>query len=131
MTVVGRKLSGRAHKWHTYHRAGATPVLRTGTSDTLVVVEDVASACVVAQTYPCLSLLSTSMSIEDLTTCLGYGRILVCLDPDAYSKCVQIAQRVGPLVGYACAIRIPNDLKYFTPAEVKGILECSSQWKLT
>jgi hypothetical protein len=118
--AVGKLLSGYGPKWFRYGSSGRSFLLEG--SRTCVVVEDVLSACVVNQAgYSAMALLGTHLKELDLRELICYDTILVALDPDAYSKGIAMATRLSAYAD-ARSVRIPNDLKYFTPNEIEEIL---------
>ena len=118
--AVGRLLDGYGPKWYRYGTSGRSFLLRG--NNTCVVVEDVLSACIVNQAgYSSMALLGTQLKELDLHELIEYNKLLIALDPDAYSKGIAMATRLNAYVD-AKPVRIPNDLKYFTPNEIKGIL---------
>lgn len=118
--AVGKLLDGYGSKWYRYGTSGKSFLLKG--NSTCVVVEDVLSACTVNQAgYSCMALLGTQLKEADIQELIDYNKVLIALDPDAYSKGVAMATRLSAYVD-AKPVRIPNDLKYFTPKLIKGIL---------
>ena len=122
--ATGRALGSSPTKWWRYNGSGQSFVLdHHGMGVPIIVVEDIPSACIVGYSYNAIALMGTSLSDLDLMDLMGYSSVIVALDPDAYSKGIQIARRLSPFVEEARAVLIPDDLKYYKPNEVKGILD--------
>lgn len=121
--AVGRLLSRGKPKWYRYGSSdmGCWFVDQTRSS-ILVITEDILSACVASYNYSSVALLGTDLSDGNFLRAMKYDKVLVCLDPDAYSKGVDMARRLSPFTD-AKAVLTPDDLKYFTPDEVKEMLD--------
>ena len=129
--AIGKALASRrgsVPKWYRYGQSRLSYMsIGTPIYGTCVVVEDIPSACVVrAAGYDSMALMSTHMSDLDIHDLMGYNRVIVALDPDAYSKGIVMADRLGAYTD-AKAIPIPDDLKYYTLKEVQEILCMDSQ----
>jgi len=117
--ATGRALGKSNTKWYRYNGSGQSFILNhPSPSVPIVVVEDIPSACVCSSEYSAIALMGTSLSDLDLRDLMTYNKVIVALDPDAYSKGVEIARRLSPFTD-ARAVLIPDDLKYFKPNEVK------------
>lgn len=119
--AMGRSLSKSFPKWFRYGNSSKSFLLRKS-PDTIVITEDIPSACVVAYSYSAMGLLGTELSDDDMIDLLSYKNIIIALDPDAYSKGLIIQNRLQPFTN-ARAILIPDDLKYFKPSKVKEIID--------
>lgn len=120
--AVGRVLRGGSPKWWRYGGSSFPFMLGSHkTHDTCVIVEDVASACVVGSLHASMALLGTSLSDIALLDLIHFKKVIVALDPDAYSKGVEMSHRISAYT-HSKAVLIPDDLKYFNPHEVKEIL---------
>jgi hypothetical protein len=119
--AIGRSLDKILPKWFRYGKSGQSFMLNEG--DTCVIVEDIPSAIMVgAAGYASMALLGTHLTTLDIQDLMGYTNIIVALDPDAHSKGIAMAARLDAYSN-ARAVLIPDDLKYFSPAEVKEILQ--------
>ena len=88
--AVGRDLTGKSKlKALNYHDSINYPFI-VGLSDTLVIVEDCASACSVARKYTGCALLGTHLKDEYLESILKYDRLIVALDKDATDKAIKM-----------------------------------------
>ena len=119
--AMGRSLSNSFPKWFRYGTSSKSFLLRRS-AETIVITEDIPSACVASYTYSAMGLLGTEVSDDDMKDLLTFNKVIVALDPDAYSKGILIANRLKPFVN-ARAILIPDDLKYFEPSKVKEIID--------
>lgn len=117
--AVGRTLSpGVKPKWLSY--GDTSGVLSVGNSEIAVVVEDAASACSVYTTgvYTGVALLGTNVSPQQKRQLMGYKRIVICLDKDATTKAIRLAERLSGVV--PTTVRFLNeDLKYLSSTEIK------------
>jgi hypothetical protein len=119
--AIGRSLNKTLPKWFRYGKSGRSFMLNEG--DTCVIVEDIPSAIVAgAAGYASMALLGTHLTTLDIQDLMEYTNIIVALDPDAHSKGITMAERLNAYSN-ARAVLIPDDLKYFNPDEVRGILE--------
>tara|TARA_R110000764_G_scaffold71998_1_gene147960 strand:+ start:14 stop:793 length:780 start_codon:yes stop_codon:yes gene_type:complete len=117
--ATGRALGNATSKWWRYNGSGQSFILNHHGMDVpIIVVEDIPSACIAGYNYNAIALMGTSLSDLDLRDLMKYNKVIVALDPDAYSKGVEISRRLSPFVD-ASAVLIPDDLKYFKPNEVK------------
>lgn len=120
---VGRRLNAYGPKWVKY---GDTSSLFTcGNGEIGVIVEDAPSACAVGiiEDYTGISLLGTNLTpkhkIELINT---FDRVYVCLDPDAATKSLKLAQQLEGFIKSSVKL-IPDDLKWFSPDKIKEILK--------
>ena len=121
--AVGRLLSSGKPKWYRYG-SSSMGCWFTGEERlrSLVITEDILSACVASYNYSSVALLGTDLSDSNFLRAITYPQVYVCLDPDAYSKGVLMAARIMPYTQVK-AVLTPDDLKYFTPDEVKEMLD--------
>jgi len=118
--AIGKSLDGTPPKWWKYGKSGRSFIV-TRKTNVCVIVEDIPSACIVgAAGYSSMALLGTNLTDLDILDLMGYN-IIVALDPDAHSKGIAMADRLNAYTD-ARAVPIPDDLKYFTPDEVRSIL---------
>lgn len=117
---AGRGRKGVTPKWKEY--GDCTKLLTCGVGKTAVVVEDALSACAVGiiPDYTGCSLSGTILTQAHIIELRSFDRIIVALDPDAMSKGLDFASRLG---SNATPRLIDNDLKYFEPDEIRRQLE--------
>jgi DNA primase len=122
--AAGRALDrGALPKWRRYGRGGAPFVARPGT-DVAVIVEDCASASVVAAAgYTGVSLLGTSLLTSHLPAIRACKRALIALDPDATGKALALARRLQLWLPTR-VVRLKDDPKYYPPAKLRMMLDC-------
>ena len=110
-------------KWYRYNNSNKSFLLRNrNNKDTLVITEDIPSAITVAYNYNSMALMGTSLKDEDVLDVFSFKRCIIALDPDAYSKGIAMAKRLDPFLEVE-AIRIDDDLKYYTPSYAKDMIE--------
>lgn len=120
--AIGRKLSSGKPKWYRYGSSEKGCWFTNKNSDTLVITEDIPSACVASYNFNSLALLGTELSQVDTHTIIkDWDNVIVALDPDAYSKGVSMSTRLSPYTNVK-AVLLPDDLKYYTPKKAKDIL---------
>lgn len=119
--AVGRSLNGIKPKWKAYGDTG--PILTVGEGDTLVVVEDAASACSVARVSGLVggALLGTHLSDTQRHQLRGFKSVIIALDRDASTKALSIQRRTQGLTDVKVRF-LREDLKYLTPAEIGNLL---------
>lgn len=120
--AVGRSLRGDKPKWKAY--GDTAGILTVGQGDTLVLVEDAASACSVGRVSGFVggALMGTNISPVQRQELLSYKNVIVALDKDASRKALSIQ---ASLRGYAnvSVIFLEEDLKYLSIERVKGVLQ--------
>lgn len=120
--AIGRKLSKYGPKWFRYGHSGMSFMVRQEGVARCVVVEDIPSACIIGGSYNAMALLGTSLSDEDVLDLKGFDEVVFCLDPDAWHKGMEMADRVSAYTK-AYSRQIPNDLKYYTVSQAKEIVD--------
>ena len=111
--TVGRTLRGDTPKW--LRTSGKADYYKRGDSSIAVVVEDAISACTVAKHVPNatgFALLGTNMNGKHMDALQKYDSVLVCLDPDAALKSLQLTQQLKSRSISATAVMLINDIKY-------------------
>ena len=90
----------------------------------LTVVEDIPSALVLDQYTPCISLLGTNLSENEvrLLTKLGVKNLTIALDPDAMKKAVQLRDKYRLDFYEINILYTPKDIKDLTHQEIQKIL---------
>lgn len=118
---TGRARKGVKPKWRKY--GDTSSLLTVGTGSTAVLVEDACSACAVGviDAYTGCSLLGTTLTTQHMMELRRFKNVLVCLDPDAMLKSLDMIRRIQGTVPASLRM-IPNDLKYFEPEKIKEIL---------
>lgn len=118
----GRRLGSYGPKWVKY---GDTSSLFTcGNGKIGVIVEDAPSACAVGiiEDYTGISLLGSNLTSKHKIEIINnFDSVLVCLDPDAATKSLKLAQQLEGFISSSVRL-IPDDLKYFKPDSIKQIL---------
>ena len=113
--ACGRKLGKYGSKWHRY---GSTklPFIVQGKQNpkTAVVVEDCSSACAVSCMYSGVALLGTHLTDQSLECIKEFDSAIVCLDKDASTKSIKIAQQIKPFMPVRIKI-LETDLKNLSP----------------
>lgn len=117
---IGRSLNFKP-KWKKY--GNASHLFTCGLGRIGVVVEDAPSACAVGilPDYTGVSLLGTTLTKQHKIELRQFEEIIVCLDPDAASKSFKIKERMEGIRPTTIRL-ISDDLKYYTPTEIKEIL---------
>lgn len=120
---VGRSLRGNKIKALNYHTSKEIP-FKAGKGDTLVIVEDCASACAVARIdgYVGMALLGTTMSVSYLDEIGTYDRVIVALDKDARRKALKIRKYLTFYAKYVSVLLLTEDLKMLTKDKVKELI---------
>lgn len=117
--ACGRKLGKYGSKWHRY---GSTklPFVVQGkqNSRTAAIVEDCASACAVSCVCSGLALLGTHLTDQSLECIKEFDSAIVCLDKDASTKSIKIAQQIKPYMPVKIKI-LETDLKNLSPEKTK------------
>lgn len=116
---IGRGRQGIFPKWKKF--GDCSQLLTCGNGKIGVVVEDALSACAVGVIpgYTGCSLSGTILHQNQISKLREYDSILVCLDPDALSKGLQMVGRLGSRASMRI---IPDDLKRFNPEQIERIL---------
>lgn len=119
---IGKRFGKFGPKWLKF--GDLTHLFACGTGQTGVLVEDAPSACAVGviPEYTGLALLSTNLTTQHTLDLAPYDEILVCLDPDASIKSLNIAKRLYGIKPVR-TVFIPDDLKYYNPIQIKEILK--------
>ena len=120
--AIGRKLSSYGPKWFRYGGSGMSFMVQPERRAKCVVVEDIPSACVIGGSYAAMALLGTSLSDIDVLDLKDFDEVVFCLDPDAWHKGMEMAQRMSAYTK-AYSRQIPDDLKYFTVSQAKEIID--------
>ena len=125
--AVGRALDKETKpKWWRYDRNQYPYIVRSvsdSACSTAVLVEDAASACAVAAAGVVgVALMGTNLSDSMLTPLRQFTKVLVALDPDAIRKALAITSKLRYIVDTEVR-RIPDDLKYFNPDQIRSILK--------
>ena len=117
--ACGRKLGKYGPKWYRY---GSTklPFIVQGKQNpkTAVIVEDCSSACAVSCIYSGVALLGTHLTDQSLECIKEFDSAIVCLDKDASTKSIKIAQQIKPYMPVKIKI-LETDLKNLSPEKTK------------
>ena len=117
--AVGRSLRPAKAKWWTYGTVEGG--ITVGNGEHVVLVEDVPSACAVAQVngYVGLSLLGTDITKPIKKTLSSYKKVTLVLDNDASAKAVSIIRKCSLID----RLRLTKkDLKWLTGNQIKEML---------
>ncbi len=119
---VGRTLRGDVPKW--LRVTGKADYYKRGDSSVAVVVEDAISACAVAKHIPNatgFALLGTSMNSKHLDALRKCDKVVVALDPDAWSKTLQFVQMLKGHSIKATAFKLSDDIKYMESSDMDSL----------
>ena len=112
--AVGRSINGKGAKWYRYGNSGY-PFL-SGTSSTVIVVEDCASACSISHLSTGVALLGTNLLDEHIHQLSYYQKICVALDKDATDKALDMVKILCRKVPTRLMV-LDRDLKNMTNEE--------------
>tara|TARA_R110002073_G_scaffold668_2_gene5229 strand:+ start:1694 stop:2452 length:759 start_codon:yes stop_codon:yes gene_type:complete len=123
LDAVGRSLSGADPKWLRY--TGKANYFSAGTSNTVVVVEDVISAITVAKLgFTGMAILGTSLSVAHIEQLGDYSQVIVALDPDAAHKTLKYRREIEEWTGVTTiALRLDDDIKYRVSSDIQKLKE--------
>ncbi len=118
---TGRAKKNVRPKWKKY--GDCSSLFTCGTGKIAVVVEDCLSACAVGvvKSYTGTALLGTILTQTHISELRKFDSVLVCLDPDATLKGLQMVNRLSGTVPASLRI-LPNDLKYYDKYKIMEIL---------
>tara|TARA_Y100001936_G_C16013773_1_gene635206 strand:+ start:119 stop:883 length:765 start_codon:yes stop_codon:yes gene_type:complete len=117
--AVGRTLKPYGPKWVTY--GDVSDGITVGTGDTAILVEDTPSACSISRIPNTvgISMCGTTLTSNINSNLNQYTNVYLMLDRDASNKSIKIVKNQNRNV----KMRIPpNDLKYLTKDQIKGLL---------
>jgi hypothetical protein len=119
--AVGRSLRGEKPKWKAY--GDTAGILTVGSGDTLVLVEDAASACSVGRVSGLVggALMGTNISPEQRHQLGAYQHVVLALDKDASRKSLMIQASLRGYVNVSVRF-LEEDLKYLTIERVREVL---------
>jgi len=105
---AGRSLTGARPKWYRYgnYRGG----FKIGTSDTLMIVEDIPSAISISDWVTGYALLGTSLREEHINLASKYSKVVVALDRDATDKALTMMRTLNNIVPTGI-LMLDKDLK--------------------
>lgn len=105
---AGRTLIGARPKWYRYgnYHGG----FKIGTSDTLVIVEDIPSAISISDLVTGYALLGTSLREEHINVVSTYSKVVVALDRDATDKALTMMRTLNNIVPTGI-LMLDKDLK--------------------
>jgi hypothetical protein len=118
---VGRSLIGEKPKWKNF--GDTTGILRIGTGDTAVVVEDAASAASVSRFTFCsgCALLGTNISSLQRTQLCHFTNVIIALDKDASKKALKLKSKLEGRVNTR-VVFLEDDLKWLTYDQLGTLL---------
>lgn len=117
--AVGRTLKPYGPKWVTY--GDVSEGITVGTGNTAILVEDTPSACSISRipNMVGISMCGTTLSNKLNATLNQYTNVYLILDRDAAMKSIKIVKDQNRQI----KVRIPpNDLKYLTEDQIRGII---------
>ena len=120
--AVGRTLRGDVPKWLRY--SGNADYYRYGSGSVAVVVEDAISAAVVGKHIAGatgFAILGTSMNSKHFEALQQYNKVIVALDPDAWSKTLQFVQMLKGHSIKATAFKLSDDIKYMVDSDMDSL----------
>lgn len=116
-------------KWYKYSKSDKPVIIRctqqvghSAKRNTLVLVEDVASACAVSEVYDSMALLGTNFFASYLPFVKLYEKIYVCLDKDATDKAIDMAMMLNNFVPTKL-VPLEKDLKHFAPMQMRAFFD--------
>lgn len=118
--AVGRLLSGRGPKWLSYGSIECG--IAVGEGKTVVLVEDVASACSVSRLpgHTGLAMLGTKISNNIKKTLSKYNKVYLVLDKDANRHSINEVRKHGSNI----SVRFTSkDLKLLNICEIENVLK--------
>ena len=98
-------------------------MLSVGKQDTVIVVEDAASACAVYATgkYTGVALLGTNIYLVQRSQLRGYTKLIICLDKDASRKSIVLLRQLQGVV--SCGVKfLDHDLKWYDGMGITKII---------
>jgi len=118
--AIGRTLRGAKPKWKAY--GDTSGVLRVGSGNVGVIVEDAASAASISRLPFCsgCALLGTHVSVEKRRQLMSFDRLVIALDKDASKKAVSLKSRFEGRIA-TTVVLLEEDLKYLTVQEMKEL----------
>ncbi len=120
--AVGRTLRGDVPKWLRY--SGKADYYQIGIGSVAVVVEDAISAAVVGKHVSGakgFAILGTSMNGKHLDALRKCDKVVVALDPDAWSKTLQFVQMLKGHSIKATAFKLSDDIKYMESSDMDSL----------
>ena len=113
--AIGRAVGKKSFpKWYRY--SGEANYFTMGSGKTLLIVEDVVSACVAWQEFPditSMAILGTQLTTNHLEKIREYNKVIIALDPDAAKKTIQYRREIEQWTGVPTkALSLFDDIKY-------------------
>jgi hypothetical protein len=122
--AVGKTLIRATPKIKNYNRTFTRP-FTCGKFPKAIIVEDCASAVAATRAgYTGIALLGTHLKKDfiEYLSAPQYTSLGIALDPDAYSKSIQMKKVLDSYVKNVYILRLPKDIKDATDEELKGVL---------
>ena len=119
--AVGRTLINEKPKWKNF--GDTTGILRIGSGDTAVVVEDAASAASVSRFSFCsgCALLGTNVSSLQRAQLVRFNNVIIALDKDASRKAIGLKSKLEGRVNTRIVF-IEEDLKWLSRSQLKEVI---------
>jgi hypothetical protein len=120
-TLENSRVKAFGPKWRNY--GDTSTVFSCGKGGTGVIVEDAPSACAVGTVdgLTGIALLGTKLTTAHKVALRKYKKLIVCLDKDAALKSIEFSRRLSGTSNVSVKM-IPDDLKYFNPTQIEGML---------
>lgn len=123
--AVGRSLIGDVPKWKRYDKCRDLMYFTNTNKECGILVEDCLSAVACENAgYTGIALLGTTMHESRIVDLMPFKEIVICLDKDASLKSLKIKKMLDAYVNCRVVL-LTDDLKYFPPADVQGIISQS------
>jgi len=121
--ATGRaKKKGAKPKWYRYPGSTKYPLICGQGSEECAIVEDAASACAISSLCDGMAILGPHLTGEALGCILKYKSAVICLDPDAKAKALKFHKLLNVFIPTR-VVFTPDDLKYFSPNEIREIIK--------
>ena len=119
--AVGRSIVGQIPKWKQYGLIEG--LVKVGSGNTAVVVEDIPSACAIAvhTNYMGCALLGTVLSVLQKRQLMTFTNVIIALDKDARKKSLHLQSKLQGRVNTR-VVFLEEDLKWLTGEQIQRIL---------
>ena len=120
--AVGRSIIGDKPKWKQY--GNIEGVIKVGSGNTAVVVEDIPSACAVSMFPDCsgCALLGTMLSTLQKVQLSAFDEVILALDKDASRKAIELQSKLEWRVKTR-VVFLEEDLKWLTGEQIEKALQ--------
>lgn len=122
--------ANKTTKWFIYGDNLDVPFL-VGTTGSIVIVEDCASAAAVASSgsYSGCAILGTNLKQEHINFLLTKHptEVIIALDKDATTKSIEYVRELYPYFKKVSMLVLEDDLKYYSGWQIKNIIDTSKE----